>query len=61
MQLRLRPRSQNRFFTSGRIIKITTVILAIFAIIFFLGKLEMPAPKELIKQKISNDKLIKLK
>ena len=37
------------------------LIVALFAIIIFLNKLEMPAQQELIKQEISNDKLIKLK
>ena len=32
-----------------------------FLAIFFLDKLEMPVPNKLIKQEISNDKLITLK
>ena len=37
------------------------IIFAILGVIFFLGQLELSTSKELIKQEISNDKLIKLK
>ena len=61
MQLRLRPKTPSAFSFSRYSVKIILIILTIFVAIFFLGRLEIPAPKKLIEQNISNDKLIKLK
>ena len=61
MQLRLNP-SRNKF--SGKrklLVKSILIVSALFLIIFLLGKIEMAAPTKLIKQEISNDKLITLK
>ena len=41
--------------------KIVLIFLAFFLGIFLLDKIDFPAPKKLIKQEISNDKLITLK
>tara|TARA_Y100000590_G_scaffold433575_1_gene550791 strand:+ start:1334 stop:1510 length:177 start_codon:yes stop_codon:yes gene_type:complete len=43
------------------IAKIILIILALFLGIFLLDKIDFPVPKKLIKQEISNDKLITLK
>ena len=43
------------------VIKIILIILILFLGIFLLDKIDFPAPKEIIKQEISHDKLIKLK
>jgi len=61
MQLRLQPRNNKNLLRSKLIIKII-LFLSIFSLaIFFLDKIEIGAPGELIKQEISNDKLITLK
>ena len=61
MQLRLRPR-QNRNLISRNLVIKTILILLVFVLgIFFLDKIDFPAPTKLIKQEISNDKLITLK
>ena len=39
------------------IIKIVLAILALFLIIFFLGKINFPAPNKLIKQEIPRENL----
>ena len=61
MQLRLNP-DRNKFSGKRKLI-IKTILIAsvLFLIIFLLGKIEMAAPIKLIKQEISNDKLITLK
>ena len=56
MQLGLKPRT-NRSLA----IKIILFILIFFLGIFLLDKIDFPVPKKLIKQEISNDKLITLK
>ncbi len=61
MQLRLRPRIRRGPPFNKYAIKIILVILVSLAVVFFLGRLELPAPEKLIKKEISNDKLIKLK
>jgi hypothetical protein len=61
MQLRLRPR-QNRNLISRNLVIKTILILLVFVLgIFLLDKIDFPAPTKLIKQEISNDKLITLK
>ena len=61
MQLRLNPRTTRSSLLRKLVIKMILIIFAIFVVIFFLGKLELSTPKKIIKQEISNDKLIELK
>ena len=61
MQLRLNPRTTRSSLLRKLVIKIILIIFAIFVVIFFLEKLELSTPKKIIKQEISNDKLIELK
>ncbi len=61
MQLRLRPRSNRNFITRSLVIKSFVIALLFFLGIFLLDKIDLPAPNKLIKQQISNDKLITLK
>ena len=61
MQLGFRPRIDKRLVIRKLIIK-TILFAAIFLLaIFLLDKIEMQVPNKLIKQEISNDKLITLK
>ncbi len=61
MQRRLQFRTTKGILRSKFVIKIILFGLIFFLAIFFLDKLEMPVPNKLIKQEISNDKLIILK
>ena len=61
MQLRLRPRTSRRLINRNLIIKFVLITLVFFLGIFLLDKIDFPAPNKLIKQEISNDKLITLK
>ena len=61
MQLRLNPRTTRSSLLRKLVIKIILIIFAIFVVILFLEKLELSTPKKIIKQEISNDKLIELK
>ena len=63
MQLRLRPRNDRSLIniTRGFFIKAIFLLLIFFLAIFLLDKIDMPAPSKIIKQKISNDKLITVK
>ena len=45
----------------GYIIKAILFALAFFLLIFLLDKIELPVPNKLIKQEISNEKLITVK
>ena len=55
-------RRKNKISGTIRIIsKIIFPIIIIFVIIYFVGKLDMPAPEKFIKQKIPNDKIIIVK
>ncbi len=58
MQLRSKyqPRTNRNI-----IIKIILFLIVFFLGIFMLDKIDFPVPKKLIKQEISNDKLITLK
>ena len=58
MQLGSRIKHQTK---RNLIIKIILFILALFLGIFLLDKIDFPTPKKIIKQEISNDKLIILK
>ena len=61
MQLRLQPRTNRNLIGKKLVIKIILFTLIFLLAIFFLDKIEIPVPNELIKQEISNDKLITLK
>ena len=61
MQLRLTPRLDRSVANKKNLIKIILFVLVLFSAIFFLDKMEKPTPNKLIKQEISNDKLITLK
>ena len=61
MQLRLTPRRNRNFISRSLVVKAVLVILVFFLGIFLLDRIDFPVPKKLIKQKISNDKLITLK
>ena len=61
MQLRLQPRT-GRGITKSKLVIKAILFVSIFSLaIFLLDKIDMPVPNKLIKQKISNDKLITLK
>ena len=61
MQLRFRPKTDRRTVYSKIIIKIILFTVIFFAAIFLLDKIKIPVTNKLIKQEISNDKLITLK
>ena len=61
MQLRLHPRNRRNFISRSFIIKTALIALVFFLGIFLLDKINFPSPNKLIKQEISNDKLITLK
>ena len=61
MQLRLRPKTSRNFINKVLVIKIFLILLVFFIGIFLLDKIDFPTPTKLIKQEISNDKLITLK
>jgi len=61
MQLRLQPKN-NKFTLMKRLTIKIVLFASIFALsIFLIDKIKMPVPNKLIKQEISNDKLITLK
>jgi hypothetical protein len=61
MQLRLKPRARRNFISRSFVIKFVLIIALFFIGIFLIDKIDISAPTKLIKQKISNDKLITLK
>ena len=63
MQLRLRPRNNRGLLniTRGFFIKAILFLLILFLAIFLLDKIDVSAPSKVIKQEISNDKLITIK
>ena len=61
MQLRLKPRTNKNLINRNLAIKIVLIFLVFFLGIFLLDKIDFAAPTKLIKQKISNDKIITLK
>ena len=61
MQLRLQPRTKRNLISRGLAIKTILILLFFFLGIFLLDKIDFSVPKKLIKQEISNDKLIILK
>tara|TARA_Y100000590_G_scaffold301169_1_gene339522 strand:+ start:937 stop:1122 length:186 start_codon:yes stop_codon:yes gene_type:complete len=61
MQLSLKPRTRRSIINRSLVIKTILVLLVLFLGIFLLDKIDFPTPTKLIKQEISNDKLITLK
>jgi len=61
MQLRLHHKTNRGLIRNKLVIKIILFALVFVVAIFLLDKIEIPLPNELIKQEISNDKLITLK
>ena len=61
MQLRLQPRTNRNLISRNLVIKTILILLVFFLAIFLLDKIDFPTPTKLIKQEISNDKLITLK
>jgi len=61
MQLRLNPRTKRSFINKTLIVKTILILTVLFIGVFLIGKINLPAPSKLIKQEISNDKLITLK
>ena len=61
MQLRLQPKTNRSLVRNKLVIKTILFTLIFLLAIFLLDKIEIPAPNKLIKQEISNDKLITLK
>ena len=61
MQLSLKRRTSRNLITRSLGIKIILILLVLFLGIFLLDKIDFPTPTKLIKQEISNDKLITLK
>jgi len=61
MQLRLTPRRNRNFISRSLVIKTILILLVFFLGIFLLDRIDFPVPTKLIKQEISNDKLITLK
>jgi hypothetical protein len=61
MQLRLTPRRKRNLISKSLVVKTVLVILVFFLGIFLLDRIDFPVPKKLIKQEITNDKLITLK
>ncbi len=61
MQLRLQPKANRSLVRNKFLIKTILFTLIFLLAIFLLDKIEIPVPNKLIKQEISNDKLITLK
>jgi len=61
MQLRLKPRTRRSLISKNFVIKLVLIIALFFVGIFLIDKIDISAPTKLIKQKISNDKIITLK
>ena len=61
MQLRLTPRRNRNFISRRLAVKTILILLVFFLGIFLLDRIDFPVPTKLIKQEISNDKLITLK
>ena len=61
MQLGFRPRKERILSVNKLVVKAVLFVSVFFLAIFLLDKIDMPTPNKLIKQEISNDKLITLK
>ena len=55
------PENYVNLISKNLIIKVVLIFIVFFLGIFLLDKIDFPKPTKLIKQEISNDKLIKLK
>ena len=61
MQLRFKPRNDKNLIIRKLVIKAVLFALVFVLAIFLIDKIEMPVPNKLIKQQISNDKLVTIK
>jgi hypothetical protein len=61
MQLRFKSKPDNSLISRAFLIKTILVVLIFLFAVFLLDKINMPTPTKIIKQEISNDKLITLK
>ena len=65
MQLRFRSKYEKGLSSRGTnknyLLKIILSLFVIFIAIILIDQIDMPAPNKLIKQEITNDKLITLK
>tara|TARA_Y100001970_G_C14189301_1_gene834406 strand:- start:172 stop:357 length:186 start_codon:yes stop_codon:yes gene_type:complete len=61
MQLRFKSKPERSWISRTFLIKTTLLILIFLFAVFLLDKINMPTPTKLIKQEVSNDKLITLK
>tara|TARA_B100000029_G_scaffold27180_1_gene26629 strand:- start:350 stop:535 length:186 start_codon:yes stop_codon:yes gene_type:complete len=61
MQLRLKPKISRNHILRNILIKSLIFLAVFFVAIFLIDKIKFPAPSKLIKQEISNEKLIILK
>ena len=61
MQLRLKPMTSRSLINKSIIVKTILILIVLFFGVFLLDKINLPTPNKLIKQEISNDKLITLK
>tara|TARA_Y100000590_G_scaffold396244_1_gene476786 strand:+ start:1066 stop:1251 length:186 start_codon:yes stop_codon:yes gene_type:complete len=61
MQLRLSPKKDRSLLQNRLLIKTILFAVIFFLVIFLVDKIEKPTPNKLIKQEISNDKLITVK
>ncbi len=61
MQLRLSPKKDRSLLQNRLFIKTILFAVIFFLVIFLVDKIEKPTPNKLIKQEISNDKLITVK
>ena len=61
MQLRLQPRNNKKLLLPKFIVRAALAILVFFLMVFLADKIQMPIPSKLIKQEITNEKLITLK
>ena len=61
MQFRLQPRVKQPFAAKKIIIKVILFSLIFILAIFLLNQIEISSPEKLIKQEISNEKIITIK
>ena len=61
MQLRLQPKSSRSLIARNLVVKGILITVVLLVAIFLLDKIKMSAPSKLIKQELSNDKIITLK
>ena len=61
MQLRFKSKPDNSLISRAFLIKTILVVLIFLFAVFLLDKINMPTPTKIIKQEISNDKLITVK